>query len=38
MTKTDHNRQQEIFGVTVANIMSGVCGGLPATAALARTR
>eukprot|EP01041_Mallomonas_annulata_P007682 gene7682-15729_t len=37
ITKTDHNRQQEVFGIAMANLIGGVCGGVPATAALART-
>ena len=37
MTKTKFNRQKEVFGLAVANIASGVMGGIPATAALART-
>lgn len=37
MSKTDHDRQGEVFGVGLANIVGGICGGVPATAALART-
>lgn len=37
MTKTRHNARKEIFGLGVANIFSGLMGGIPATAALART-
>lgn len=37
MTKTKHHKRKELFGLGVANIMSGLAGGIPATAALART-
>lgn len=37
MTKTKHNTRREVLGVGVANIFSGLFGGIPATAALART-
>ncbi|NTV31033.1 SulP family inorganic anion transporter [candidate division WWE3 bacterium] len=37
MTKTKHNKRKEMFGLGLANIASGICGGIPATAALART-
>lgn len=37
MTKTKHDTRKEVFGVGVANIFSGLFGGIPATAALART-
>lgn len=37
MTKTKHNTRKEVLGVGVANIFSGLFGGIPATAALART-
>lgn len=37
MTKTTHSQSREVFGVGVANIVTGVFGGMPATAALART-
>ena len=37
MTKTKFNRRKEILGLSVANIGSGIFGGIPATAALART-
>ena len=37
MTKTHHDRQKEVLGLSLANIASGLCGGIPATAALART-
>jgi len=31
------NQRQEVFAVTAANLAAGIAGGLPATAALART-
>lgn len=37
MTHTKHNERKEMLGLGLANIASGVMGGLPATAALART-
>lgn len=37
MTKTRHNSRNELFGLGLANIGSGLMGGIPATAALART-
>lgn len=37
MTKTHHNGRKEMFGLGIANIVSGLAGGMPATAALART-
>lgn len=37
MTKTKHNKRKEMFGLSIANIASGLAGGIPATAALART-
>lgn len=37
ITKTKHNRQREVLGLGLANIASGIAGGIPATAALART-
>ncbi len=36
-TKTKHNARREILGLGLANIVSGLAGGFPATAALART-
>ncbi len=36
-TKTTHNPRKEIFGLGLANLASGFMGGIPATAALART-
>lgn len=37
MTKTKHNTRKEVLGSGLANIASGIFGGIPATAALART-
>lgn len=37
MTKTKHNKRKEMLGLSLANIGSGLMGGIPATAALART-
>lgn len=37
MTHTKFNRPKEVFGLALANIFSGIFGGIPATAALART-
>ncbi len=37
MTGTKHNTRKEIRGLACANIVSGLVGGMPATAALART-
>ncbi|MFA9288846.1 MAG: SulP family inorganic anion transporter [Weeksellaceae bacterium] len=37
MTKTKYNRRKEMFGLGLANIVTGLMGGIPATAALART-
>lgn len=37
MTDTKFNRRKEILGLSIANIGSGLMGGIPATAALART-
>lgn len=37
MTKTKYNERKEMFGLGLANIVSGLVGGMPATAALART-
>lgn len=37
MTKTKSNTRKEMFGLGLANIASGIFGGIPATAALART-
>ncbi len=37
MTHTKHNERKEMLGLSLANIVSGLVGGIPATAALART-
>ncbi len=37
LTKTKHKQSREIFALSLANIGSGLMGGIPATAALART-
>jgi SulP family sulfate permease len=37
MTKTKYKKRKELFGLGLANIASGLMGGIPATAALART-
>lgn len=37
MTHTKHNERREMLGLGLANIASGLMGGIPATAALART-
>lgn len=37
MTKTKYNERKEMLGLSLANIASGFAGGMPATAALART-
>ncbi|RJQ33064.1 SulP family inorganic anion transporter [Candidatus Parcubacteria bacterium] len=37
MSKTKHNQRKEMLGLGLANIASGTFGGIPATAALART-
>ncbi|NCS96892.1 SulP family inorganic anion transporter [bacterium] len=37
MTNTKFKRSKEVFGLSIANIGSGLMGGIPATAALART-
>lgn len=37
MTKTLFDQKKEVFSVGIANLASGITGGLPATAALART-
>lgn len=37
MTKTKHSKRKEMLGLSLANIVSGLAGGMPATAALART-
>lgn len=37
ITKTKHNKRKEMLGLSIANLVSGFAGGIPATAALART-
>lgn len=37
MTKTKYDKRREMLGLGLANIASGLAGGIPATAALART-
>jgi SulP family sulfate permease len=37
MTKTKHDKRKEMLGLGLANLASGFSGGIPATAALART-
>jgi SulP family sulfate permease len=37
MTRTKHNKNKEMLGLSLANIACGIAGGIPATAALART-
>ncbi len=37
MTKTRHDERKEMLGLGLANVVSGLFGGMPATAALART-
>ena len=37
MTKTRTQTRRELFGLGLANVASGMAGGIPATAALART-
>lgn len=37
ITKTKHHSNREILGLGLANLASGLTGGIPATAALART-
>lgn len=37
MTRTKHNERKEMLGLGLANLASGFSGGIPATAALART-
>jgi SulP family sulfate permease len=37
MTKTKHHERKEMLGLALANIGAGLVGGMPATAALART-
>ncbi len=37
MSKTKHNPRKEILSLGIANVFTGLLGGIPATAALART-
>lgn len=37
MTHTKHDERKEMFGLGLANMAAGLAGGIPATAALART-
>ncbi len=37
MTKTKFNQRKEVLALSVANVFAGMFGGIPATAALART-
>ncbi len=37
MTRTKHNERRELLALGLANLASGLVGGMPATAALART-
>ncbi len=37
MTRTKHDERKEMLGLGLANVVSGLFGGMPATAALART-
>lgn len=37
MTKTLFNQRQEVLSIGITNFISGIAGGIPATAALART-
>lgn len=37
MTKTKYNKRKEMLGLGIANLISGLLGGLPATGVLART-
>jgi len=37
ITKTKHDKRKELLGLALANMLTGFAGGLPATAALART-
>lgn len=37
ITHTKHNKQKEILGIGLANMVSGLMGGIPATGGLART-
>ena len=37
MTRTEHNQSKEVLSISLSNVLCGVMGGIPATAALART-
>lgn len=37
MTKTLFDQRREVLGIGITNFISGLAGGIPATAALART-
>jgi SulP family sulfate permease len=37
LTKTKHNPRKEMFGLALANLVSALMGGVPASASLART-
>ncbi|MFA6527375.1 MAG: SulP family inorganic anion transporter [Candidatus Babeliales bacterium] len=37
VTRTKHDKGREMLGLGIANVVTGLCGGIPATAALART-
>eukprot|EP00744_Colponema_vietnamica_P001532 GILI01002527.1.p1 GENE.GILI01002527.1~~GILI01002527.1.p1 ORF type:complete len:606 (-),score=141.94 GILI01002527.1:215-2032(-) len=37
MTKTKFDRRREVLGISICNVVCGAFGGIPATAALART-
>jgi len=37
MTKSEHNQRREVLSISISNIITGALGGIPATAALART-
>lgn len=37
MTKTKYHQRREMLGLGLANLVTGIMGGIPATAALART-
>ena len=37
LTKTKHNPRKQMFGLAIANVVSGLVGGIPTTAALAQT-
>lgn len=37
LTHTHFNQRREVFGLALANLVTGIFNGIPATAALART-